>query len=90
MKKLLIIFLLFPTLAMSGIFKDDEGKFSLKTSSKSGFKHHTNHMGHNDYNFKYIKDKNDVIPEAQQSNSSIPNWLIILILIIFILILMLV
>ncbi len=43
---------------MSGIFKDDEGKFSLKTSSKSGFKHHTNHMGHNDYNFKYIKDKN--------------------------------
>ncbi|SVB87370.1 uncharacterized protein METZ01_LOCUS240224, partial [marine metagenome] len=33
-------------------------KFSLKTSSKSGFKHHTNHMGHNDYNFKYIKDKN--------------------------------
>ena len=43
---------------MSGIFKDDEGKSSLKTSSKRGFKHHTNHMGHNDYNFKYIKDKN--------------------------------
>jgi len=31
---------------------------------------------------KQKKDKNDVIPEAQQSNSSIPNWLIILILII--------
>ena len=27
---------------------------------------------------KQKKDKNDVIPEAQQSNSSIPNWLIIL------------
>ena len=50
--------MLVPTLAMSGIFKDDEGKSSLKTSSKSGFKYHTNHMGHNDYNFKYIKDKN--------------------------------
>lgn len=50
--------LLIPTLAMSGIFKDDEGKPSLKTSSKSGFKHHTNHMGHNDHNFKYIEDKN--------------------------------
>ena len=62
MKKLLGILvlglLLIPTLSMSGIFKDDEGKSSLKTSSKSGFKHHTNHMGHNDYNFKYIKDKN--------------------------------
>ena len=57
MKKLLIIFLLIPTLALSGIFKDDEGKPSLKTSSKSGFTHHTNHMGHNDYNFQYIKDK---------------------------------
>jgi hypothetical protein len=31
---------------------------------------------------KQKKDKNDVIPEAQQSNSSIPNWLIILIMII--------
>jgi len=50
--------LLTPTLTMSGIFKDDEGKPSLKTSSKSGFKHHTNHMGHNDHNFKYIEDKN--------------------------------
>jgi len=62
MKKLLAIIvlglLLIPTLAMSEIFKDDEGKASLKTSSESGFKHHTNHMGHNDYNFKYIKDKN--------------------------------
>ena len=57
MKKLLIIFLLIPTLAISGIFKDDEGKPSLKTSSKSGFKFHTNHMGHNDYNFQYNKDK---------------------------------
>ena len=62
MKKLLAIvvlsLLLIQTLAMSGIFKDDEGKPSLKTSSKSGFKHHTNHMGHNDHNFKYIEDKN--------------------------------
>jgi len=62
MKKLLgivVLGLLFiQTLAMSGIFKDDEGKPSLKTSSKSGFKHHTNHMGHNDHNFKYIEDKN--------------------------------
>jgi len=63
MKKLLGIVvlglvLLTPTLTMSGIFKDDEGKPSLKTSSKSGFKHHTNHMGHNDHNFKYIEDKN--------------------------------
>ena len=57
MKKLLILLLLVPTLAMSGTFKDDEGKSSLKTSSKSGFKHHTNHMGHNDHNFKYIEDK---------------------------------
>ena len=63
MKKLLGIvvlgLLLIPTLAMSGIFKDDEGKSSLKTSSKSGFKHHTNHMGHNDYNFQSekLKDK---------------------------------
>ena len=57
MKELLIIFLLIPTLALSGIFKDDEGKPILKTSSKSGFTHHTNHMGHNDYNFQYIKDK---------------------------------
>tara|TARA_B110000914_G_scaffold113042_1_gene98886 strand:+ start:381 stop:539 length:159 start_codon:yes stop_codon:yes gene_type:complete len=52
MKKLLGIvvlgLLLIPTLAMSEIFKDDEGKSSLKTSSKSGFKHHTNHMGHVD------------------------------------------
>ena len=31
MKKLLIIFLLIPTLALSGIFKDEEGKFGLKT-----------------------------------------------------------
>ena len=54
MKKLLIIFLLIPTLALSGIFKDDEGKPSLKTSSKSGFINHTNHMGHNDYNLESI------------------------------------
>ena len=52
MKKLLIIFLLIPTLALSGIFKDDEGKPSLKTSSKSGFINHSNHMGHNNYNFQ--------------------------------------
>ena len=39
MKKLLIIFLLVPTLAISGTFKDDEGKFGLKTKN-SGFKYH--------------------------------------------------
>ena len=38
MKKLLIIFLLVPTLAISGTFKDDEGKFGLKTK-KSGYKY---------------------------------------------------
>ena len=57
MKKLLTLLLLIPTLVMSGTFKDDEGKFVLKTSSKSGFKFHKNSMGHNDYNFQYIKDK---------------------------------
>ena len=39
MKKLLILLLLVPTLAMSGTFKDDEGKSSLKNSSKSGYKY---------------------------------------------------
>ena len=34
MKKLLIIFLLIPTLAISGTFKDEEGKFGLKTKKK--------------------------------------------------------
>jgi len=57
-KKLLILLLLVPTLAMAGTFKNDEGKPSLKTSSKSGFKFHTNYMGHNNHNFKYIKDEN--------------------------------
>jgi len=60
MKKLLGILvlglLLIPTLAMSGTFKDEEGKFGLKTK-KSGFKFHKNFMDHNDYNFQYIKDK---------------------------------
>ena len=56
MKKLLILFLLVPTLAISGTFKDDEGKFGLKTK-KSGFKFHLNFMDHNDHNFQYIKDK---------------------------------
>jgi hypothetical protein len=56
MKKLLILLLLVPTLAMSGTFKDDEGKFGLKTK-RSGFKFHLNFMDHNDYNFQYIKDK---------------------------------
>ena len=58
MKKFLILLLLVPTLAMSGSFKDEWGKPSLKTSSKSGFKFHTNYMSHNDHNFKYIEDKN--------------------------------
>ena len=48
MKKLLGILvlglLLIPTLAMSGTFKDEEGKFGLKTSSKSGFKFHKNYL----------------------------------------------
>ena len=56
MKILLILLLLVPTLAMSKVYKKD-GKFTLKTSSKSGFKYHMNFMDHNDYNFKYIKDK---------------------------------
>ena len=56
MKKFLVLFLLVPTLAMSGTFKDDEGKFGLKTK-KSGFKFHLNFMDHNDHNFQYIKDK---------------------------------
>ena len=58
-KKLGIIvmgLLLIPTLALSGTFKDEEGKFGLKTK-KSGFKFHKNFMDHNDYNFQYIKDK---------------------------------
>jgi len=60
MKKLLGILvlglLLIPTLAMSGTFKDEEGKFGLKTK-KSGFKFHLNFMDHNVHNFQYIKDK---------------------------------
>ena len=48
--------LLIPTLAMSGTFKDEDGKFGLKTK-KSGFKFHLNFMDHKDHNFKYIKDK---------------------------------
>ena len=56
MKKFLILFLLVPTLAMSGTFKDEDGKFGLKTK-KSGFKFHLNFMDHNDHNFQYIKDK---------------------------------
>jgi len=39
MKVLLILLLLVPTLAMSKVYKKD-GKFTLKTSSKSGFKYH--------------------------------------------------
>ena len=60
MKKILGIIvlglLLIPTLSLSGTFKDEEGKFGLKTK-KSGFKFHKNFMDHNDYNFQYIKDK---------------------------------
>jgi hypothetical protein len=41
---------------MSETFKNDEGKFGLKTK-RSGFKFHLNFMDHNDYNFQYIKDK---------------------------------
>ena len=56
MKTLLILLLLVPTLAMSKVYKKD-GKFTFKTSSKSGFKYHRNFMDHHDHNFKYIKDK---------------------------------
>ena len=56
MKKLLIIFLLIPTIAISGTFKNEEGKFGLKTK-RSGFRFHVNFMDHNDHNFQYIKDK---------------------------------
>ena len=41
---------------MSGTFKDEDGKFGLKTK-KSGFKFHLNFMDHKDHNFQYIKDK---------------------------------
>ena len=44
-------------MALSGTFINEDREFGLKTSSKSGFKFHMNYMGHNDYNFKYIKDK---------------------------------
>jgi hypothetical protein len=64
MKKLLILLLLVPTLAMSKTFINEDGEFSLKTSSKSGFKVHMNYMGHNDHNFKYIKDKYQSKAEA--------------------------
>ena len=61
MKKLLGILvlslLLIPAQAMSETFKNEDSKLSLKTSSKSGFTHHTNYMDHNDYNFQYIKDE---------------------------------
>jgi hypothetical protein len=71
MKKLLILLLLVPTLAMSGTFKDDEGRFGLKTSSKSGFKFHLNFMDHNDYNFQYIKDKKKHVQESTFSDLSL-------------------
>ena len=67
MKKLLgivvLCLLLIPTLAMSGTFKDEEGKFGLKTK-KSGFKFHKNFMDHKDYNFQYIKDKKKHVLET--------------------------
>ena len=67
MKKLLGIIvlglLLIPALAISGTFINEDREFVLKTSSKSGFKLHKNSMGHNDYNFKYIKDKKKHVQE---------------------------
>ena len=54
---LVLSLLLIPAQAMSETFKNEDGKPSLKTSSKSGFTHHTNYMDHNDYNFQYIKDE---------------------------------
>jgi len=60
MKKFLAIVVLglflIPSLAISKTFKDEEGKFGLKTKN-SGFKFHKNFMDHNDYNFQYIKDE---------------------------------
>ena len=48
MKKLLSIVVLgllsIPTLAMSGIFINEDREFGLKTSSKSGFKFHMNNI----------------------------------------------
>ena len=54
---IVLCLLLIPTLAMSGTFKDEDGKFGLKTK-RSGFKFHLNFMDHKDHNFKYIKDEN--------------------------------
>ena len=53
MKKLSIILLVIPILAISGTFKDEEGKFGLRTK-RSGFSFHLNFM---DHNFQYIKDE---------------------------------
>ena len=39
MKKLLILLLLVPTLAMSETFINEDDEFGLKTSSKSGYKY---------------------------------------------------
>tara|TARA_B110000444_G_C18243418_1_gene324157 strand:+ start:143 stop:475 length:333 start_codon:yes stop_codon:yes gene_type:complete len=69
MKVLLILLLLVPTLAMSKVYKKN-GKFTLKTSSKSGFKYHRNYMDHNNYNFQYIKDKKKHELESTISNLS--------------------
>ena len=72
MKKLLEIVVLgllsIPTLAMSGTFINEDREFGLKTSSKSGFKFHMNYMGHNDHNFKYIKDKKKHVRENTIKN----------------------
>lgn len=61
MKKILgtvvLSLLLIPALATSGTFINEDREVGLKTSSKSGFEVHMNYMGHNDHNFKYIKDK---------------------------------
>ena len=80
MKKLLGIvvlgLMLIPTLAMSGTFKDEDGKFGLKTK-KSGFKFHLNFMDHKDYNFKYIKDKKKHVPGSTFNDLSLGTAIVL-------------
>lgn len=40
-----------------GIYKTNDGNFSLRTGTKSGFQFHVNYMDQKKHNFSYIKDK---------------------------------
>jgi len=40
-----------------GIYKTNDGNFSLTTGTKSGFQFHVNYMDQKKHNFSYIKDK---------------------------------